>query len=299
MKVFRLFFIALLLGIFVGAILGRLRSAPEASNPPAEAKPKTIEAPQLKKIEPSERSSARVPTTGNPAEEEAFRPEGNEVRFKIVNGMAIAFGDVLLGTPEQEDLTEGYYVASPPQLWDKNEIPYSIEPNLPNPERVKQAIEYFHQNTSVRFIPYRGQPDALIFSPGNDHCYSMLGRTGGMQPVYLNADCEWQHIAHEMMHALGFSHEQSRTDRDQYVKIQWENVDAKYRSQFDIVPESFMDSVKDSPFDYQSIMLYEKNAFAKLPELLTMKTLTALDITPVKFGLSASDLQRLSRLYRK
>lgn len=57
-------------------------------------------------------------------------------------------------------------------------------------------------------------------------CWSFLGQTGGSQTLSLQTPgCMWSGVAaHELMHALGFVHEQSRSDRDHYVSIVWKNI---------------------------------------------------------------------------
>jgi len=61
----------------------------------------------------------------------------------------------------------------------------------------------------------------------NSGCWSPIGRQGGRQDLNLQSpNCMNVGIVmHEMIHALGFHHEQSRPDRDDYINIHWGNIE--------------------------------------------------------------------------
>lgn len=61
-------------------------------------------------------------------------------------------------------------------------------------------------------------------------------------------------------HALGFLHEQSRPDRDNYVEIKFENIQSGKEGNFR--KSSSVNSL-GTPYDYGSIMHYGARYFSK------------------------------------
>lgn len=54
-----------------------------------------------------------------------------------------------------------------------------------------------------------------------------------------------------MCHAVGMAHEQIRSDRDDYVKVLWENIISYYSDNF-----KKKETHDTNAYDYQSIMQY-------------------------------------------
>lgn len=70
--------------------------------------------------------------------------------------------------------------------------------------------------------------NALVYFyiQSSNSCSSFVGRRGGRQPISLDEECVTSTtVKHELMHAIGFYHEQSRSDRDDYVNVDVDNIE--------------------------------------------------------------------------
>ncbi|KAM9766151.1 hatching enzyme 1.2-like [Menidia menidia] len=178
-------------------------------------------------------------------------------------------------------------------------VPYYISPDYTQQERgvILAGLQSFHQSTCVRFVPWtQTHRDYLHFlsSPG-EGCKSFIGRQDGGQGVFLEKKgCVSQStVQHEVLHALGFHHEQVRSDRDQYVRILSQNVQPDQLKNFQKVPTNNL----LTPYDFSSVMHYGKYDFSSngLP------TIVAKHNYYLDFGhahqMSPNDITRVNRLY--
>mmetsp|Transcript_18529 Transcript_18529/g.23325 ORF Transcript_18529/g.23325 Transcript_18529/m.23325 type:complete len:155 (-) Transcript_18529:90-554(-) len=80
-----------------------------------------------------------------------------------------------------------------------------------------------------------------------------------------------------MFHALGFFHEQSRPDRDDFVKIHWTNIQDNFYHNFRKGTANDGINSLGVEYDYDSILHYHSTAFSKDP--YSKHTITAGDKT--------------------
>eukprot|EP00441_Pelagodinium_beii_P013714 CAMPEP_0197661992 /NCGR_PEP_ID=MMETSP1338-20131121/51794_1 /TAXON_ID=43686 ORGANISM="Pelagodinium beii, Strain RCC1491" /NCGR_SAMPLE_ID=MMETSP1338 /ASSEMBLY_ACC=CAM_ASM_000754 /LENGTH=568 /DNA_ID=CAMNT_0043239657 /DNA_START=83 /DNA_END=1785 /DNA_ORIENTATION=- len=103
---------------------------------------------------------------------------------------------------------------------------------------------------------------AVYITSENTGCWSYVGEISFWQSQQLNLQspgCDSVGTAiHEILHALGMAHEQSRPDRETYVSVNYGNINANGAGQFDI--DSKAD--KERPYDILSVMHYGLSAFS-------------------------------------
>ncbi|XP_054250637.1 meprin A subunit beta [Indicator indicator] len=179
-------------------------------------------------------------------------------------------------------------------------IPYVLEDSLEMNAKglILKAFEQYRLKTCIDFKPWEGEKNYISVFKGSG-CWSSVGnRQHGLQQLSIGASCDRiGTIQHEFLHALGFWHEQSRSDRDDYVSIIWDRIQAGKDHNFAKYNDSTSDFL-NVPYDYTSVMHYSQNAFKNGTEPTIVTNIPDfMDVIGQRMDFSDYDLQKLNRLY--
>ncbi|CAF0878918.1 unnamed protein product [Rotaria sordida] len=225
-------------------------------------------------------------------------------------------GSVFQHSPEEAGAFEGDIIL-PPQTrgvgekpaaarWTNGIVPYVFKAGdfdagkiaiiVGAMRRLEQSVA-INNKLCVQFRPATAADKQFITIKDGAGCTSSVGMNWrGVKELTLGQGCVHEGtIMHEMLHCLGFWHEQSRPDRDNYVTVLYANVQKGLEHAFNKYTTT-VDTMA-FPYDYDSLLHYGTNYFSANGK----PTLVPKDPS-AKIGqrnvLSATDILEVQRYYQ-
>ncbi len=228
-----------------------------------------------------------------------FHKEVATYSCEELDGGYLLEGDILinpdaLNLPDDPIAQRAVVINRNESRWKEGVLPYIIESGHQRTPDIMKAIEHIKNKTNIKIIPRTNEQDYAIFTMKYPKsCHANIGKVGGAQYINIGENCSVGSIVHEICHTLGFFHEQSRNDRDNYIDIVWENIEENKKSNFQKDPQLATDI---GTYDYGSIMHYHSYGFsANGKETIKVK------ISGFKIGqresLSEGDIKAINQLY--
>ncbi|XP_062555721.1 astacin-like metalloprotease toxin 2 [Armigeres subalbatus] len=163
-------------------------------------------------------------------------------------------------------------------------------------------MDDIHLNSCVRFVERKNQVGYVRITSESSGCWADTGRSDSVSHLNLGPGCFESKgtTLHELMHTLGFLHQHTRPDRDQYVQIMYQNIiqSPEVLFNFEII-KPWTGLAFPLPYDYDSIMHYKAHMYSKDPQRLVTIAPKSSSVTRIgqRDRLSELDIISINFLY--
>ncbi len=246
--------------------------------------------------------------TENPGNVSDVYYAGQKISVEELNGDFVYQGDIMI--PKDMVSTQEVKLVyekgeTPPSnksvgrtsaRWPNNTVYYSIDSNLDNKTRVYDAIAHWESKTNIEFVERTSQSNYVNFVSGSG-CSSYIGMIGGRQNITLSSSCSTGNTIHEIGHAIGLWHEQSRVDRENYITINYNNIQSGREHNFYTYADQGFDGAEfTNALDFGSIMMYGSYSFSSNGSpTIVKKDGSTFNIQ--RSGLSSGDVTGINNMY--
>ncbi|XP_059474603.1 uncharacterized protein LOC132196153 [Neocloeon triangulifer] len=208
--------------------------------------------------------------------------------------------------PPGKKVSGQYTIVSPKLKWPNGIVywEYDSANNFTDAEKaiIQKGFGEIQNATCMKFVAKTSETAYVNIKNNEEGCWATGNYQGTKQDLNLASGCfgDTSTIIHEMMHAMGFDHEQNRYDRDMYVEVQWENIEKGKENNFDKQPRT--KAYPRFQYDFNSLMQYFLTGFGiggrptlvlvnPMPEEITNKIGNAVNM-------STTDILRMRGAYR-